>query len=144
MTANKSVDLITTLPVVQTFEEAFAILKAAGVEPTVINEYDLVDKETLVGVPFIVLAYAFRDGDYGDAGFVSVEAITSENKKIVFNDGSTGIRDQLRGLADRGIVAGIICRNGLRKSVFYFNEETGEVSKTQVKGSKPASTFYLD
>lgn len=129
---------------VQNFADAFAILKAAGLEPTVVNEFELIeDKKTLIDVPFIILSYKFHPGDYGGE-FVSVSAITDQNKKIVFNDGSTGIRAQLQALSDKGIQTGIICMHGLRVSEYYYNADTKEVSNDKAEGFAPASTFYLD
>jgi len=143
--SEKTVSTMDSLREVATFADAFAALKAAGVDVHVVNEFDLIeDKDSLIGVPLLIFGYAFHAGDFGKDGFVSVEAITEENRKIVFNDGSTGIRQQLRTLEDKGILTGIICKNGLRKSEYYFNAETGETNNHGGEGFSPASTYYLD
>jgi hypothetical protein len=130
---------------VDTFEEAFQRMADAGLTPHVVNQFDLIkDKDALLGIPFLILDFGFHAGDYGDDGFVSVSAITDKNRKVVFTDGSGGIRAQLRGLHEKGILSGIICKAGLRKSDYFVNEKTGETSNTQEKGMIPASTYYLD
>jgi len=139
------IEVFNSLQEVSSFEDAFAIMAAAGIEPHVVNQWDLItDKDELLGVPFLVLDYGFHVGDYGDEGFVSVSAITDKNRKIVFNDGSSGIRAQLRELEAKGIRTAIICKAGLRKSEYFFNDQTGETNNTGGKGFAPASTYYLD
>lgn len=136
---------VVDLADVDTFEEAFARMAAVGMEPHVVNQFDLIkDKAELVGAPFLILDYGFHPGDYGDEGFVSVSAITDKNRKIVFNDGSGGIRAQLQDLSAKGILSGIICKAGLRVSSYFYNEKTGETSNTGGPGFAPASTYYLD
>lgn len=56
------------------------------------------DKDTLVGVPFIVTAISFRPDGKGPVGgrdFVSAEAVDKDNRALVINDSSTGMRRQL-------------------------------------------------
>jgi hypothetical protein len=57
-------------------------------------------KHDLTGTPFVVTSITFRPGTSPDKGktlgdYVSVEAVTFENRRVVFNDSSTGIRRQL-------------------------------------------------
>lgn len=75
---------------------------------------DLADKAGLEGMPFIMTSFTFRPGTnkpgakkgeiiFGD--YVSVEAVTYTNQRIVFNDGSTGIRRQVvNWLIAQGII----------------------------------------
>lgn len=59
-------------------------------------------KEDLVGVAMISTSYSFRPVLRADGipvsphrDYVSVEATTYDNRRVVFNDGSTGIHDQI-------------------------------------------------
>lgn len=93
------------------------------------------DKATLVGVPFFLLSWQFREGDNGE--FVSAVIAFQDGSKAVVNDGSTGIRDQLKGLTADRIAAGHptpqalrMVSKGLRRSD-YTNEHGA------------ATTYYL-
>lgn len=117
----------------------------------------LKDKGELLGKPFIVLAWFFREGEYGDGGFVSAEIVTEDGRKLVINDGSTGIRDQLVGVTERrrstGLAnetVGLAVPGGLTKSDYFRHEGTGEIARAIPEGGKkgkdgwlPASTYYL-
>src|SRR5438270_347349 len=50
------------------------------------------EKGRLVGVPFLVLSYSMNDGDNGE--FVSAQVVTN-TERLILNDGSTGIYQQL-------------------------------------------------
>lgn len=57
-------------------------------------------KQDAVGVPMILTSFTFRPGTSPDKGktqgdYVSVEATTYDNRRLVFNDSSTGIRRQV-------------------------------------------------
>ena len=56
---------------------------------------DLLTKDALVDVPFVITKIVFRPSTFSDPEYVSVEAISREHGDIIFNDGSTGVRDQL-------------------------------------------------
>jgi len=99
--------------------------------------FDLVptaDKIKLVGVKFVILDWIYSQGAQGE--FATMRIITEHNDKLIVNDGSTGIRDQLHnfdGMRGKGV---IYCPNGLRVSEYdYTDEKTGKTSK--------ARTFYL-
>lgn len=68
-------------------------------DATVIPGRDLIaEKDELIGVPFIITSVAFRPDSKGGAAardFVSVECVDINNRALVFNDGSTGIRRQV-------------------------------------------------
>ena len=91
---------------------------------------EVVEKEQLVGVEMILLEWRFNSGDFGP--FVSVTAMTKDNRKLVFNDGSTGIFSQLEEIADTGKTGNIYLRKGLRKST-YDNPQ----------GEGKSTTYYL-
>jgi hypothetical protein len=95
---------------------------------------DSKEKGRLVGVPLLVLSWIVRDGENGE--YVSLNVITNTEQLIV-NDGSTGIRDQIKALAEEGEIRAIYCKRGLRKSEYNYTDP-------KTKEQKPAVTFYLD
>lgn len=102
------------------------------------NGFELVeDKSSLVKTWILLINWRFSAGDYDDE-FVNVQAITRDGRKVVFNDGSVGIRKQLRELTDRtGRTAGMVVPRGLRASTYdYTDSRTGKTSQ--------ATTYYLD
>lgn len=93
----------------------------------------LEDKNRLIGVALIIIKAEMHTGDHGD--FVTLHVVTSDGRKYIVNDGSTGIREQILALwarvpAMRG--KPIMVRQGLRRSD-YVHPEAG-----------PATTFYLN
>ena len=139
-----------------TFEDASALLVDSGIAVERMSDYGtgfkLVDSKTLQGTDFLIVQWRFNAGAFGEAGFVSVEAITKHNEKVIFNDGSTGIRDQLRVVTAQRIEskhshpqAGLIVMGGLTASEYFFNSDTGEISRIPMEGKnwKPATTYYL-
>lgn len=110
------------------------------------------DKDSLVGVELLVVDYRQRDGGYGD--FVSVYARTRDGRNIVFNDGSTGVCQQLLEAEPR---LPMYVKKGLRKSEYWRAAEAGQlpdgtpVSEGKVFSKKPdgiktlpAATYYFD
>lgn len=94
-------------------------------------------KARLVGVPFIILDWRFANGDNGE--FVSLVVVTKSNEKLIVNDGSTGIRDQMKRLGATPRAIGV--RHGLRVSEYDYEDmdkSTGEIT------IKRAKTYYLD
>lgn len=117
----------------QELAEADAIISAAelGTGWTVLATNE---KSRLVGVPLIVLDWQFNDGDNGE--FVSARVLTKANERLVVNDGSTGICQQLRELEMREETRAIFCKRGLRVSEYEYEDKDGS--------KRPAKTFYLD
>lgn len=114
----------------------------------------LKDKARLCGEPFVILGFRFNHGSFGKH-FVTVAAVTEHNDKVIFNDGSTGIRDQLAEYASRTRrFGGLIARNGLRASQYDTCPECGlpmtpddeECKTCSYRGEKRArgETYYLD
>lgn len=131
---------------IQSFDDAVALLKDAGVKPSVISDYGdgfsvLDDKRKLVNVPFVLLDYKFSEGDYNKgpdgvgAEFAICRVVTQSGEKFLFTDGSTGICEQVKDLRRRGIPGGVLCEKGISVSEYDWYNEKGE--KT------PAKTFYL-
>jgi hypothetical protein len=92
------------------------------------------EKARLCGVSLLVLAYNFNDGDNGE--FVSAQVVTNSERLIV-NDGSTGIYQQLKDLSEAGETRAIYCKRGLKRSDYTFTDP-------KTKEEKEATTFYLD
>ncbi len=100
------------------------------------SEWDLVgDKADLIGVPFVIAM--LRWNDTTDGVFVSVMAFKEDGTKIVFNDGGTGVYQQLQTyVAKHKRDTGIMCPKGLRKSDYmYTDKQTGK--------ERPATTYYI-
>jgi hypothetical protein len=88
-----------TLRNIASFEDAFALATELYGDVTDVTEelgngFTLItDKAPLVGKEMIVVSCAFSDGDFGQ--FASVAAVTKDGGKFIFNDGSTGVYNQL-------------------------------------------------
>lgn len=130
------------------FNSAKETIASAGVNLESFEDYGtgfkVVDKDTLIGVEMILLEWRFSVGDYGK--FASVAAITKHGEKVIFNDGSTGIREQLEMVTaqrnDKGHPtpqAALYVENGLTRSDYkaMLPDKSGELVPT------PASTYYL-
>lgn len=124
---------------VQSFEDAAALLgDSVDVAEQVLGDGFalLEDKDTLIGVPVILMEWSFNAGDFGD--FVSVRLVAKDGRKLIMNDGSTGIMAQLRSYTERtGRYHGLAVRRGLRRSDYTFPDPT-------TGKDKPAKTYYLD
>jgi hypothetical protein len=129
------------------FEAAMAALEDAGVGYESISDYGtgftVIDKERLVGVPFVALEWRFNASDMSEAGFVSVAVVTKHGEKFVINDGSTGIREQLQNITalratrnHKTPQAGLLVPGGLTVSSYTYTDDKGK----QI----PARTYYLD
>lgn len=104
------------------------------------SDWDLVDKATLVGKPFLIYEFTLREGDFGRkyaSVYAVIEGATPDAplQRVVFNDGSTGIARQLEAMAAQGIMGGIRCTKGLRVSEYTYEDRDGT--------TKPAKTYYL-
>lgn len=132
---------------IESFDDAIALVReqfgdVQTVSDSVLSDgFSLAEKESLEGKPFLIVDFRFNEGDYGN-DFVSVNAIEQLPgggiRKVVFNDGSTGVRDQLRKFQDEtGRSGGLYVKRGLRASRYkYTDPNDGK--------EKPAVTFYLD
>jgi hypothetical protein len=144
------------LGAIDSFAAAVEAIGTLGVPIESMTDYGtgfelLKEKTSLVGVPLLIVQWSFYPGEYGD-DFVSVECVTKDGRKFIFNDGSTGICKQLKSVAAsrRGKShpepqAGLMVTGGLVQTSYWFNSDTKETSsKPQTeKGWGPASTFYL-
>jgi len=115
------------------------------------------DKRKLIDVPLMVLDYRFNMGDNGE--FVSLMVLTKNPvavdgqsvSKMIVNDGSTGILNQIRSIETERAAAGeeaiqpLYCPNGLRSSTYDRKDKDGEPIINDRTGQvERATTFYLN
>ena len=129
------------------FADALRHLQETGAEVVTFegSPWHVIDKEELVGKPFLVMGYRVNPG--GDFGtFVSLMAVVDGEvrdksgqfaNKVVINDGSTGIANQWQAIVQSGQAKiPMLCPNGLRKSTYeYEDPKTGQM--------RPATTYYI-
>lgn len=136
-----------TLAEIRSFDDALRQAEATG-ELENYSDYGTgfvvlptAEKNRLVGVPFVILEWRFTNGDNGL--FVSCAIVTKNGEKLIVNDGSTGIRDQLVKITEQRKAKGrtepqksLIVERGLTESRYeYPDPKTGEM--------RPAVTYYL-
>jgi hypothetical protein len=93
------------------------------------------DKNLLVGTPFLILEWRFNTDEATDREYVNVLIMNANGDKARFNDGGSGVYEQLsRVTAEVGQV-GIQVKNGLRRSDYTFTGSDGKPGK--------ATTYYL-
>jgi hypothetical protein len=95
----------------------------------------ITDKNLLVKSPFLVLDYRFVTDEKTEREYVNVLIMGTDGSKARFNDGSTGVYQQLKDFtAQYGPGVGIEVKGGLRRSDYV----------TEVDGKKQdATTYYL-
>ena len=114
---------VATLDGSEEFGDGFALVK---------------DKDSLVGIPMLIVEFQFNEGDFGD--FVAVRAFRMDNKeKVVIIDGSTGIRDQVSRWVEhitgakyelgRTYIQPIRLKRGLVRSEYDYTDGKGKTSK---------------
>ena len=133
---------------VDSFDQAIALVQntlgSVDVASDVLGDgfalLDTKNKAQLVGVPCVFAEWTFNDGDFGT--FVSARVIARTEvggvRKLIINDGSTGIAETLaKYTKDTGKTGGLLAPRGLRVSEYeYVDPQTGE--------RKPAKTYYID
>ena len=142
---------------IQSFDDALAIIN--DVFDGHIIEADKVlgtgfgvadEKAAYIGVPFVILKGDRNASEKGEKGrFWSLHCVTKDGRKVIINDGGTGIADQLDMLAERhgdlflssrdekgwerlSLSAPMLVKRGLRASS-YVHPTAG-----------PSITYYLD
>lgn len=129
------------------FASALSALENAGVAYNSISDYGtgftVIDKEKVVGVPFVVVEWRFNASALNDDGFVSAAIVTKHGDKFIINDGSSGMRKQFREITDRRNAAkhptpqnGLLVPGGLTVSNYEYEDSDGK--------RRPARTYYLD
>lgn len=95
------------------------------------------DKMRLIGAELVIVKYGEHKSDKNDGTFATIHVVTRDGGKWIVNDGSTGIRDQLRELKDKaGTVCPLYVPKGLRVSEYDYKDDKGNTSK--------ARTYYLN
>lgn len=109
------------------------------------SAWDLMkDKKELVGKPFVIADVRFYKGNFGDACAVMAILETRDQRKVVFNDGSTGVFQQVQGMVKRtNRKGGFRCPNGLRASEYKFIEKDFDGNPLPGAEEKLATTFYI-
>lgn len=128
-----------TMRNITSFRDAMDVLHSAGVNVTDYSAefgdgFSMVEKASLVGVPFVILGIKFAAGDFGEP-FAIVHGVTEPGTKFVITDGSTGLRKQCQGITEAGITSGVYVKGGLTRSDYVHVDEKGKET--------PATTFYL-
>ena len=108
------------------------------------SDVTVVEKDSLVGKPFIIRRISINEGNYGP--FVSLTCVTKDNDTVVINDGSSGIARQIYSIVkEYGDENPILVEKGLRKSTYYVDNDTGKIVGKQPRPNSFAqSTFYLN
>lgn len=123
------------------FEDALKEAVVAEADVDVLNKEK---KDSLIGEPFIITNIRVNVGNFGP--FVTLTAVTKDDRSVIINDGSTGIAAQMLGLVQKfGTDKNILVKNGLRKSEYYVDKDTGRVvGKEPQPNSFKQATYYLD
>jgi len=135
--ANQEVATVNPLLKAENFDELIemaggSVMRGADL---IGDGFSLVQKQSLVGKPMIVIDWEILTDENSGRQFVTVRAIVKDNEpngKVRFNDGSTGVFAEVQTLEEQGIQAGpIYFGGGLRRSD-YVKEGVGD-----------ATTFYF-
>lgn len=134
---------------VKSYEDALALLQDKGVAVHTTTEFGdgfevCKNKDSLVGVEFIVMDSKFTPGDYGD-DFVILHIVTRDGRKLILVDGGTGICLQMRQYHKWGKEQGLKVPAGLIRSDFRFIEGVGVVRPGEdgYESATPGTTYYL-
>lgn len=147
------------LKALSNWDEAMRLaMQATGEAPIMASEvmgdgFELIEKDrgkaTLVDVPFMLLEWTFREGDFGT--YVSCRGMTKDGRKFILNDGSTGIAEQLAKLTkdNNGRMSNLVVGKGLRVSEYDTDADGQPIDKRTVKEHPElvkgvGRTFYLN
>lgn len=126
------------------FDDALALIReqfgdegVVAADQVIGNGFAILDnKDHLVGVPFAMVKWHFYEGRYANK-VVAVLLVTSDGRKFLMNDGSTGICKQLEEYSDdTGRFGGMVARKGLVRSDYEITDDKGDETS--------ASTYYID
>lgn len=135
---------------VQSFDDALALAaqyygeeNLVRADETIGNGFRLLaNKDTLIDVPLILLAWRFNPGQYQDQ-FVSMMVVTKDGRKFVVNDGGSGICQQLATYTNAtGRHGGMLVANGFTRSDYEVDLPDPKDPNTLVP--TPAHTYYLN
>lgn len=104
------------------------------------SPYTVVKKDVLIDLPFLITDVRFYESHQYDSEAVAICCITEAGDKWVFNDGSTGVFQQVKHMVSTSKrKAGILCK-GLRKSTYETEIPDGFDGDTK---TIEATTFYI-
>jgi len=116
------------LGAIETVDDALALFEQEGIDS--LDDYgagfQVVDKDTLVNVPMVLIQWVFRYGrEFGSAMVVGF-GVTKNNERVIFTDGSeTGIRRQLEDVTKARVArnhpnpqAGLVIKRGVKRDEF--------------------------
>lgn len=136
---------------VQSFEDAYALAARyygeeglVSADETIGNGFRLLaSKDALIDVPFIALAWRFNPGEY-QGEFVTMMVVTEDGRKLIVNDGGSGICNQLATYTNAtGRHGGMLVKRGLTRSDYEY-EDHSVLDADGNPTKRPASTFYLN
>jgi hypothetical protein len=105
------------------------------------SQFKVTDKKDLIEVPFMIVDVRAYEGKWGLA--VAVCILLENGEKLVFNDGSTGVKQQvLQTVLSKKRKSGIMCPNGLRKSEYTYQRPKGFDDADGFEDIE-ATTYYI-
>lgn len=138
----------TALAAITDFQSVLDLFNAENIVPESMSDYGTgfeiaKEKGNLVGVPFIILEWRFNKSAHdAERPFVSAAIVTKDGRKLILNDGGTGICEQLNNVTAQRIAAehpkpqvGLMVKDGLTRSDYKYVNDKGTEST--------ATTFYL-
>lgn len=150
-----------TLREIKSFEDAMRVAAEHFGGVTTADELELGngfkllgdDKDRLIGMPFVLLTFAFNEGDWGE--FASALLVTDRDDRIILNDGSSGIYEQLLDIMkNSNKTGGLFFSRGLRKSTYDTCKGCGRPRKPSTdvcpvcqddsEQRSSGKTYYLD
>ncbi|SRR5258708_463556 len=140
-------DFVPAEGVLSTMDFDALVASAANIAPWIGSGWTVVptkEQSKLEGVPFVIVDIAERAGDFGPYYSLQVRLRNpividgTETDRVVINDGSTGIYEQLSSMLDNGQAPQVpyFVSHGLNASHYKYKADDGT--------EKPATTFYLD
>lgn len=145
----------TELAEITSIADVNALFQQYGISAETIANYGtgfaVVDKATLVNKRLMILEWHFYDSDKGSGDMCTVHAFTAEGDKVIFNDGSSGVREQLRnvmnvrvknGVPEANACRALIANNGLMARTYQRRDDNNEL---MFEDGKPvtATTYYI-
>lgn len=132
------------------FADLAKLINETGIDRTDISDvlgdgFELLstpEKNQLVDRPFAIVSWAFSVGDQGE--FVTLHCITKDDRKVIINDGSTGIHDQVKALHAAGVTPVVFVPKGLRRSDYVRKDEFNAPILDDQGREQHATTYYLN
>jgi len=117
------------------FEQEGGIVEVEG------SPWESIPKATLVDKEFVIVHTKFYEGTYGPT--VALLCFLREgNRRVIINDGSTGLFQQVKGMVERtGRMGGFYAPKGLRVSTYSY--QPVDFDGNPMGNPIPASTYYL-